>query len=420
MINIQTFKTIDELINYKFYDTIIWLNIESITFNQIFIFPKNLENIYLYKCLNCNHYLSCLPNTIKNINITECFFNNYQILFNKNQINLETCNLSYNRITTIYNVFPDNLISLDLSYNDINKYPDTNYFSNKLQILNLSDNQLNDLPNSILSLDINCNTTLMPNKFWFNSYTGISLNKKIDNYYLDIAERFFSNSLRLKLYNIKHITENNLPLLRENIVPKPKQLNKVTAEQKQNVHNSDIQNSFNISVKAIINYEAPIIINIYNNIINYYNNNNNNIILQYFCVFSQSNQFIDEINKRFNINDIISSSGITYKELFYKIWCISEIHIHKHEIRKIIKEEVISGIGYCFTGCITRLVNSLSGFIDGIQIGYSENEQINNTVIMIMRKCEANNSLIAYDEIKKALDELNIDENKQKIWLDAL
>jgi hypothetical protein len=437
-------ENIDELEKYEFFNSIIWLKIDYIVFDKIFIFPKSLENIFLYRCENLNDNLTQLPNTIKNVEIKECKLVNYNLLFNKNQIDLESCNLSYNRIDTIYDVFPDNLVSLDLSTNDIKKFPDINFFSNNLVALNLSNNKFNDLPKSILTLNENCNISLMPNSFWFNSYTNISLNKTIHDYHLDIATRFFSDHLRLKLYNIKNnivqqqqfgIFINNNPTLNTpaNIIHK-----KVTAEDPQNIHNSDIQNSFNKSVKAILDYEAPKIIDIITDINNYYKiikptkiyswfgyiyiwiTFNTNQIQDIYNKYDESNQVLNEIKKRFDIEDIISSSGITYKELFLKIWCITEIHQHKHEIRKIIKQEILASVNKCFTGCTTRLVNSLSGFIDGVQIGYSENEQISNIVVMIMRKCDKDNSLNPYTEVKKALDELNISEDKQKPWLEAL
>jgi hypothetical protein len=54
------------------------------------------------------------------------------------------------------------------------------------------------------------------------------------------------------------------------------------------------------------------------------------------------------------------------------------------------------------------------------QIGYNENEQINNVVIATIRRCEQNKELILVDEVKKALDELKVPIERQAIWLDAL
>ena len=83
-----------------------------------------------------------------------------------------------------------------------------------------------------------------------------------------------------------------------------------------------------------------------------------------------------------------------------------EINENKNEIRKVIRQEINSGLDVCFTGKVTRLVNALTGFIDDVQIGYSENEQINNAVIAIMRRHENDSTINVKEEIKKMLDEL--------------
>ncbi len=90
-------------------------------------------------------------------------------------------------------------------------------------------------------------------------------------------------------------------------------------------------------------------------------------------------------------------------------------------IATVIKQEIIDGMNYCFTGRVTRLVNSLTGFIDGINIGISENEQINNAVIAAIRRCEKDKNLNIVQEVTKILDELNITDKEQRnIWLDAV
>ena len=43
----------------------------------------------------------------------------------------------------------------------------------------------------------------MPNKFWFNSYSNISLNREIKEYHILIAHRFFDLFLANKLYYVK-------------------------------------------------------------------------------------------------------------------------------------------------------------------------------------------------------------------------
>jgi len=412
------FRTIDELINYRFYNLIVWLSIKNITFENKFVFPTILENLYISNCKNCDNNLSVLPNTITSIEIIKSLLVNYNFI-NKNQYNLESCNLSYNKITQINDVFPKNLISLNLSHNQINLIDD-NFFSENLLILNLSFNELTDLSESILNLNYDCSVILMPNKFWFNSYfnensqlTIMPHKNNINEYYLDIADRFFSYNLSQKIYYLYNITnELQFGIRGTRFTQQPKTI----FDDNQNVHNSHIQDSFHSSVQTILDYNTPTMWYIRHNIYCYYNNTYKKYIYSWFW----KDKLMTEINKRCKTKTILSRSGVTYKELFYKIWLISEIHPNKDNIREIIKEEVLAGIGYCFTGCVTRLVNSLSGFLDGIKIGYSENEQINNIVITVLKKCEVDNFLNPYDEVKKALNELDIDQDKQKIWLDAL
>ncbi len=68
----------------------------------------------------------------------------------------------------------------------------------------------------------------------------------------------------------------------------------------------------------------------------------------------------------------------------------------------------------------TSLVNSLTGFIEEVQVGISENEQISNVVITLMKKYENDPDIDIRAKVKEALDELKISEEKQKDWLNAL
>lgn len=431
---IETLENLNDLLNLKNYDNIVWLNLTSIFFTEKFVFPKNLQSIYISKCENLN-YLSTLPITTTFIEITKCKINNINGLINSKAVNIETLNLSDNRLEEIPSNLPKNIISLNLSQNDIMRLPLKNCFSPTIQNINLSYNQLQDLPEWFLDINTNTTVTLMPNKFWFNSYTNISLNKVIHDYHIEIARRFFNNSLANKLISTRNISNNveqriniqnqQLIIINENNqIYQNNQLNQIngnrttndlrrtTAEQAQNVHNSDIQDSFSKSVKIILEKNVPLIENYLDSVFYYYLFDGYNIVSNIY--------FINHIKNNCSIPDVISRNGVTYGELFKKIWEISEVNEHKKEIRNIIREEISAGMNVCFTGRVTRLVNSLSGFVDSIQIGYSENEQINNAVIATMRRCEKDTTLDLHEEVKKVLDELNIPNDKQQIWLDAL
>ena len=66
-------------------------------------------------------------------------------------------------------------------------------------------------------------------------------------------------------------------------------------------------------------------------------------------------------------------------------------NIHSNEIKKILNIEMLDSVCKCFTGRISRLVNSLSGLDDLVSIKISDKEQIGNIIIMIKNKLMGTN-----------------------------
>jgi hypothetical protein len=424
----QKCDTIDELINCDKYDKIIWLKINNYIFNTNFIFPNQLEEIYIANSKNC-YNLGILPNSIRYVDITNSYLSSCEHLFSDKQHNIETVILTFNQIRSFPQNLPNNLISINVSNNSISKLPDNNCFPPNIQFVELSSNSLLDLPEWLLELNPNTTIRLMPNRFWFNAYSEISLNKKIHGYHIQIAERFFGAGLRNKLIKtkdrsineayIRPLRRNDIDILNirdnTNIIAnqhRPIMNMNTTAEQSQNVHNSDIQNSFSKSVTNIMQNPAPKISNCFNKIRWHY-------ILDGKNIFANL-KLLSIIKLDYSSPSIVSRNGVTYSEILERIWAISEIHEYKNEIRNVLRDEIIAGKDVCFTGKVTRLVNTLSGFVEEVQIGISENEQINNAVIATIRRCEQNKELDVTKEVKAILDELNVPNDRQDIWLNAI
>lgn len=428
---VNKLESLNNLLEANDWDNIVWLLISNIQFTEKFVFPPKLTELYICKCLGSD-LLAQLPSTIRFVEIKESWLSDPSGLFSPDQTLIETVNLSYNQIVNFPTNLPEKLVSIDLSNNIITKLPDSNCIPSGLRQINLSFNNLLDLPEWLLDLNSEINLTLMPNKFWFNAYSNISLNKTIHDYHIEIANRFFSSALGAKLIQTRLVGNNqafrvndpadfpinlnrnlnyNYNLAPINHNPRPI-LARTTADQAQNVHNSDIQESFSKSVEKIMNNPAPSIPNFISKMSWYY-------IFDGFNLIANS-LFVSLVKSNCEITAVVSRNGVTWAEIFERIWAISEIHEYKNEIRRVLRDEINAGARVCFTGKITRLVNSLSGFIDDVQIGISENEQINNAIIACMRRCEANPQLNLKAEAKKALDELNVPEERQSIWLDAL
>jgi hypothetical protein len=76
----------------------------------------------------------------------------------------------------------------------------------------------------------------------------------------------------------------------------------------------------------------------------------------------------------------------------------------------------------CFTGRINRLINSTIGFIDGVQIGLSETEQISMEIESLIRQLTAGNITKAKckEDMEAILDPSTLHADAKRAYLDAL
>jgi hypothetical protein len=86
--------------------------------------------------------------------------------------------------------------------------------------------------------------------------------------------------------------------------------------------------------------------------------------------------------------EVYCALGVTFGQLLIAVW--DRIRNFDVATRKVLyarmDEEITEAVGMCFTGRITRLVNVLVGFVDGISIGISETDQLNNLALVALRQ----------------------------------
>lgn len=143
----------------------------------------------------------------------------------------------------------------------------------------------------------------------------------------------------------------------------------------------------------------------------------------------KDNILTDEVKKiivdYFNSEEIHCLLNITFSELFLYVWQRCK---DNNEIRVILNSEISDSYGTrgaylwlckCFTGRISRLLNCLNGFYPDIQINISNNEQISNIILLLMKKY-ANNFELLKEEIKKELKERNYSDEIINEWLNYI
>jgi len=275
-------------------------------------------------------------------NITELYLNNNKITKIENlPASLHGLYLHYNNITKIENL-PSSLHTLHLDNNKITKIEN---LPASLHALYLNSNQITEIPLQILEL---------------RHLTEFSYN--------DIEIKHIPRLIQRWLDRLNNrITNNNL-----------------VYGDNQNIHNHHIQNSFRNSLANLIK-------------------DKHNMSIEIVKIEILDNNILLEETKREILNycddkEIHSIYQLTYADLLTYIWPRIINHVNRDDILDILNSEIKDGICMCFTGRLTRLLNTLVGYYPDIEIQISNSEQITNIITVLRKRYEG-------DQLKEKVKE---------------
>lgn len=278
--------------------------------------------------------------------------------------NLQVLSMIYNKIVNIYIDFStltklnklflieNNIMTLDnfifspeiiLINVSVNKITSINFNINSLvnlKELNISNNNITNLPLNLINLR---------NISIFHFY-----NNPIENILNPIIQRFISRFNKIKLYNLY--------------------------SDGQNVHSSSIQQSIKDSIYNLIKEMKGV----------YKYNYLDDTILS-----TTTKKILMEYSKDITVH---SQLNCTFDEILQAVFLeINNLNPEKQiEVKKRLNEEIHDSIDMCFTGRISRLINSLSGYSDKVIIKISDSEEISNVILIMKSKYSGN-----IEEIKK-------------------
>ena len=119
--------------------------------------------------------------------------------------------------------------------------------------------------------------------------------------------------------------------------------------------------------------------------------------------------------------DIHMELDVNFQEILCHVWNRIQQYTDKDEIKIILSQEMDDADCMCFTGRITRLVNSLNGFYPDICIQINSTEQIGNIMEILRNKLKDENQYTIEkfkDELEKALKERNYEQKIINEWLE--
>ena len=301
----------------------------------------NLQTLYLYK--NMITEITGLDNLV-NLRELDLYGNIItEITGLDNKYNLQKLYLFRNKITEIKNIYNlSNLQQLNLCDNNIIEIKGLNNLSN-LQALNLSENMITEIPLTILN------------------------NINLIHFFHDIDIEIV-NPIITRFLNRNTIKANKIAIYNDN----------------QNVHNSDINKSISQSIYAILNSV----------------DNNNFYMNDILCDPILTTETKESLVEYCACNDVHSTLNVTFAEVLQSVWCIIQKHADSIEIKRILNAEMSESICKCFTGRLSRLINTLNGFDDRVCIMISNNDAIGNIIVMTIAKNKDKN-IIEQKEICK-------------------
>ena len=428
----------------------------NISFTKLKSLPKgifdNLVNLE-YLILEHNNFVSLSEGIFDNlINLKRLYLNNNNIgslphnIFD-NLVNLESLHLSSNYISSLPKGFFDNLVNLEVLLLDNNKLTSLpegifdklvnleylNISENKLTSLPegifdklvklkrfiISDNELTSLPNEIfanlvilyiIGLQYN-NLTLLPYNIFENLVNLTTLDLSSNN--LDSLPLSLRNCRRLeRFYYDSNPIEYIPPQLRRFINRFENRAIQSISNDNQNVHDSAIQRSLNTSISNLLK-EKP------------------TLTTEEVVTFITNSEFITSEAKSYLLTysedeTIHSVHDVTFSEVLTSV--ISEIISMEEDIQtevlKILSEEISDSICKCFTGRISRLVNSLNGFSPKVKVEISKNTQISTILAQTSERIDMIDSEEEVTKIKeetiKNLREHEFTEEEIDGWMSYL
>lgn len=98
---------------------------------------------------------------------------------------------------------------------------------------------------------------------------------------------------------------------------------------------------------------------------------------------------LDAVLSRFTDDTFAHSVyALTIRELLMRVWTVICVHPSRDDLTRVLAEELADGSPWCFTGRFTRLVNVLSGFLEGVSVGISRREQLSNRLAVLWKRVD--------------------------------
>lgn len=143
-----------------------------------------------------------------------------------------------------------------------------------------------------------------------------------------------------------------------------------------------------------------------------------------------NDHYIDALIASYIANkDIHSAAQVNFEQVFVKVWdriqnpdkfqsiWANGVRPDTNDMIERLKQEIQESDGMCFTGRLTRLVNTLVGFYNDINMNISSTDQINARINQVLAKFGNLSIEEQKNKIRESLQEIQVESEKIEEWI---
>jgi len=355
---------------------------------------------------NCNQ--DCNPNC--NIYFTLSHDKTIKSLNGKVKCGVEEVRVFHCNIPDVNEVFPSSVKTIKITFSGVKRFS-TCVLPSGISQIDLSFNKLQEIPDAIFNAFIknpSISINLKNNDFWFSMYSNINpslvspktVNELMKAHRMNLIS---TNKVHYAIHVLKEKKFNDeAQMLAERIGEQVKlRVNDggCTWENKENVHYTSVQDSLKDSIDKLNSIST-----------------------------SKSNDTVLSIIQDVDLRKHVENDLQTYYDYASLVQKVYEVALKFGVDLKIIEDELRDGmVDTCLTGKIRRIVSVLNGFVPGLYIGISKNEEIANSIIVIRNRnaklYENNTELYITEttpEVLQILEDACIPLHEQTVWIEYI
>ena len=394
--------------------------------------PLNLQSLDVVDCNGLKQFPMCLPRTVHTVFLVNTRVRAIPDIAHLD--NLETLNMHGSGVATLDRPLPASLRTLVLDHNGLRSI-DYALLPAELAKLSVAHNSLIVAPPADLGIDVDFHNNSMEQwRFvtavvaagacagaFADSWGGIRAANDVCEPQQRVRE---ANDAYERQQRLRAATANNFVTAVVGVGAAGRKTASNVYEQRQNVHDSTIQESVMRSIEVLCGLHErrsePDFLELLKRRLEATSRRHWLLCLCGRLLFWRRNEF-DFLDDWVVVPTTVGTTGRTLASLLERAYVVASVHEASDELFLRLAQELREGDGVCFTGKISRVVNAFAGFVDGIDVKISARAELHARInVILAKKADAKDPAALLQEFLSLIaSHCDMPEGEFDAWLEA-